>query len=1647
MVTKGVNDWATSLPGTANNSGCVFNNVAPANVIPVGLTYTWTPASCISPGGLTATNITVTSADLSWNAVVPTPANGYQWEVRSSGAPGSGPSGLEGGGTTTGTTATTSLSQPAGTTYTLYVRSDCGGTYSGWASITFNSPGPCLSAPYGLWPTTTFNPSCTGSPEVITTVGYAGEYSNVNLSAGIAYTFTSSIATDWITISDATGTVGLAFGQTPVTYTPTTSGVHRFYTHTGSNCGSITTLRTRAVTCTPPCGTVTGITVTSITLNSLSFSWNAPPTPPSNGYQWEVRTSGAPGSGPTGLAASGSVGPGVTNATTGPVLTPQTNYSIYVRSDCGGVYGAWAGPVSAFTGHCIPTYTFGKTFGDLISNVEILGTTLSNNTGMAQVNPAYTYFNSQPYHTASLAAGTSYTVQISVGTWGDQHVRVWIDYNDNLVFEPSESVGSAVIAPGQGNTGPFPPATFTISLSCNPPVGVHRMRIRSAWSTVPNFHTTLDPCINYGYGETEDYDITVLPPPPCPSPIGLTFVSNTPTSATVTWTPGCNETAWDVLVQNVGDPAPTGSTPPTTTAHPSTTYTATISGPREIWVRANCGGLNGVSAWIGPLVVHPAPANDDCAGAIAFPAIPTNGNCATVNVNTQFANGIPDPSCTGTEDDDVWFTFTVPAGFTTINYSSTNISGSTDRAYQVFDACGGTSVFCSDAESGSITGLTSGATYWLRVYTWGSGVSTNMNLCLSVPPLPPANDNCVGATPLVPCSAPVNSGVVTGATQSLPANTCSGFTGNANDDVWFSFVATDPTMYITVAGYGGYDAVVEGREGPSCNGTFLGCVDATFSNGVENAVLTGATVGQTYFIRVYDYGSLAPAQTAGFTITVAPPGCWLGTVNTNWNTPGNWASGTVPSTCADNVIIPSGLTNYPVVNVPSATAGDVNIHTGASLTINAGNTLNVCGNMTNNGVPSVGNGTLNFNGTGNQTIYGVVQAAIARVDKTSGTLTVNNGSVLNIVNALQLVNGNFNNTSGGVVRLLSNGPNHAAIIDNFSAGFSGTFTGPVAAQRYISGTGNVQHQMGLPVSANLSQIGAGTSSGYVIPKPNCDETELHYSSPYGNVFRWDENNPTTCILQGWRVMNGSSPSETGRGYSTYQNGGSTIEVTGTPNLAPSYTKSNLGNSNYYLPTLQSTISYSFVSGWHLLSNPYPSGYTHTAQAGLNAVASVYVPSGPYSGTYQPLNPGDVLAPFQGFMIRNPNPGTFASYTFSSANRVASGNQTFYQQSYPEALEIEVSGNGFKDKTELRFNALATHQHDIEFDLHKQRSNLGQPTLFTGTGNDKFRIDVRPFTSSVPLGLLPGANGTFTFEVKGIQSFDPTTYIYLEDKVTGVWHNLRANNTYTFNMNMQESVDRFVLHFTPKAEITTLDASCTDNGQLSIIQPGPANWNYSVYGDAGTLVGSGILNETNPVTLSLPKGIYTLTLTDATGYQVVKNVTINGGAPVIASFQSDKQTAEVNEAITFTNTTPNATVINWNLGDGNISNQPTVSHAYAAEGVYTVTLNVTNADGCHDMEQKTVNIHARSVTGIQNQSLSAIRLYPNPNSTEFLTVELLNAEQATVRITNAIGEVVYTNNHLNKGKNLLQIGDLPAGVYMAEVNSGKLRKTERLVIVK
>ncbi len=140
------------------------------------------------------------------------------------------------------------------TFYWKVVPKNIGGTAVGcpeWSFTTSAAPGYCLSAPNGQWPGGSFTPAtCDGiTPNVITTIAFAGEYSVVNVTAGQTYQFTSSVATDLITLSADNGATAAAFGITPLTWVSTLDGEIRFYTHTSDQCGASSTSRTRSVIC------------------------------------------------------------------------------------------------------------------------------------------------------------------------------------------------------------------------------------------------------------------------------------------------------------------------------------------------------------------------------------------------------------------------------------------------------------------------------------------------------------------------------------------------------------------------------------------------------------------------------------------------------------------------------------------------------------------------------------------------------------------------------------------------------------------------------------------------------------------------------------------------------------------------------------------------------------------------------------------------------------------------------------------------------------------------------------------------------------------------------------------------------------------------------------------------------------------------------------------------------------------------------------------------------------------------------------------------------------------------------------------------------------------------------------------------------
>ncbi|MDI1255666.1 MAG: GEVED domain-containing protein, partial [Flavobacterium sp.] len=373
--------------------------------------------------------------------------------------------------------------------------------------------------------------------------------SPANLAIGISMTptFTWAAAADAtnydLYIGTSSGTETLFGNSLTTSFTVTTpallAATNYFWYVVPKNgngsavCGVANETSFTTVSCSVP----TNVITSNVTFTSADFSWDASPSAPADGYQWEVRSSGTPGSGATGLAGSGSTLTATLNASISG-LTSDTTYSIYVRSVCDlgtSLFSTWTSAVTFFTGYCTTSYTSGDGLGDEITNVT-LGT-LNNTTG-ASAAPYYTYYSAVPAPT--VVQGVSYPVSISFGTDGNQFAAVWIDYDHSNTFDASEGVVSTTTAGASGTK------IITINVPLGATTGTTRMRVRGGEDTQL---TTGQACgaSSSGFGETEDYNINITATTACsgtPDP-GNTTSTATSVCSGVNFTLGTQNTTTD----------------------------------------------------------------------------------------------------------------------------------------------------------------------------------------------------------------------------------------------------------------------------------------------------------------------------------------------------------------------------------------------------------------------------------------------------------------------------------------------------------------------------------------------------------------------------------------------------------------------------------------------------------------------------------------------------------------------------------------------------------------------------------------------------------------------------------------------------------------------------------------------------------------------------------------------------------------------------------------------------------------------------------------------------------------------------------------------------------------------------------------------
>src|SRR5690625_4533595 len=166
-----------------------------------------------------------------------------------------------------------------------------------------------------------------------------------------------------------------------------------------------------------------------------------------------------------------------------------------------------------------------RTFGGT-TNISNLGTGFS--TGG--------YIDYSGTHEVGTFPGSDFDLQVDSRNGATSGIKVWIDWNQNGVFEASELVYEST----SGTSSNVNTYNANIEVPVNAVVGTTKMRIR-------NYNTSaLDPCAQLTYGETEDYSVVVQSLSDCTDAVAGTASSNK--------TEVCNDESFTISVTGATGP-------------------------------------------------------------------------------------------------------------------------------------------------------------------------------------------------------------------------------------------------------------------------------------------------------------------------------------------------------------------------------------------------------------------------------------------------------------------------------------------------------------------------------------------------------------------------------------------------------------------------------------------------------------------------------------------------------------------------------------------------------------------------------------------------------------------------------------------------------------------------------------------------------------------------------------------------------------------------------------------------------------------------------------------------------------------------------------------------------------------------------------
>jgi hypothetical protein len=572
------------------------------------------------------------------------------------------------------------------------------------------------------------------------------------------------------------------------------------------------------------------------------------------------------------------------------------------------------------------------------------------------------------------------------------------------------------------------------------------------------------------------------------------------------------------------------------------------------------------------------------------------------------------------------------------------------------------------------------------------------------------------------------------------------------------------------------------------------------------------------------------------TITLASPTyTWTGAAGTTAiNTAANWthtSTGEVgfiapPFAGTETIIISPAATTFPVLTA-NLNVYTLNIGNGASISLN-GNTLNVGCNIYNNnttaggilyGTSSTANTTSSLTWGGNvlsQNYIGAATTTPAQIGKmtvnntntSTGTVNIISGSI-NVYNLLTMTKGKLAVATPAKLTLKSTSTLTASVP---ALGTGTSITGNVTVERWFTG-GSASNRGWRLMSMPVNNTG---------DSPVLSTSKFNFSSLQTNLYitgtgtNFDAtagptilfyNTDTKLFTYPTDPTTNSAANKVGAGFYFYFRGDKSsstgkLSKAGNP-LAYATPEANVvglqtGTLN------QRDITYTLSnggSGYNLIGNPYPSTITIPSEGG-SAANTVFTGTTGFVYTYSPgassISPAATktinIASGQGFFVKTSSSST-GSYTaaftesLKTTAQLTGGNLLLGK---PVGIEepllsikmIQDSAN--YDITHLRF--LDTYKN--EYDQMEDADDLnasGQNTFLSAMTVDNRAVAIasQPLDkkkTSVFLNVNDNYSGLYTIEKMNLSGIPEAYDVWLMDHFKSDSLDLRANDTYKFNLD-------------------------------------------------------------------------------------------------------------------------------------------------------------------------------------------------------------------------------------------------------------------------